>query len=492
MDNPALTPEQFDAALATGDPELIAMVRRFQESSAHPFNSWKPRPDTPLDHDEQTAFVECKSPIQICLGGTGSGKSDAAAFKVANFMLKDQPPPRKNTPFWVVGGGGMSMERTCSVLWGEKLSRFVPPEAIDHIAWYKAGMDYPKAVRLKTHANGNNWQIEFMAETMGRKAMQGASIGGAWLSETLNDFGVLQEIIFRTRDYAWTRIFWDLTPLEPQNELEENEQKAKRNELEGWSFFHLNALRNTALPPGEIARNLANTPEELRETRCWGAFSSFEGVVFREIQPKHIIEPIDIPPDWQRTRSMDFGTSFGCVWLAFDSSRGCWYVTNEYYKEDGAMIAEHAACINAVPWRLGATFGDPADQTSIRELSRYDIHVSGALKDTEASIELIRRLLIADRLFFFNSCGMTIRQCRAYRRKKGSSEIYKHWDHLVDALRYGIYSRSAGVLDFPTRPLEIAPRERRPVAQQGGHIVQQQQRNSTLPVFRQRRPRAWG
>jgi hypothetical protein len=135
----ALTPKQIEQALATGDPETLRLARAYLDAVDHPYNSWQPRPDQPALFDCQTSFVNDREHnVVVCLGGTGSGKSDAAAKRVAKFLLEEQPPPRKNTPFWILSN---TFELACGVQWGEKLAKFIPKEAIAGISWLDAGRE---------------------------------------------------------------------------------------------------------------------------------------------------------------------------------------------------------------------------------------------------------------------------------------------------------------------------------------------------------------
>ncbi len=75
---PQITAAQIDKALASGDKELLTLAQRYLAACEHPLNSWQPRPDQPDRFDCQTGFVADRShKVCVCLGGTGSGKSDA-------------------------------------------------------------------------------------------------------------------------------------------------------------------------------------------------------------------------------------------------------------------------------------------------------------------------------------------------------------------------------------------------------------------------------
>ena len=85
---------------------------------------------------------------------------------------------------------------------------------------------------------------------------------------------------------------------------------------------------------------LEQKPEALREALLHGSWDSFEGQVFTEIviAPEkgrkwtHVIEPFEIPLDWPRYFSFDYGYSdpFACQWWAMDY-QGRAYLYREWY-----------------------------------------------------------------------------------------------------------------------------------------------------------------
>ena len=90
------------------------------------FYNFEPRDNQPERYDEQRAFVESKpTGTAWIVGGNGSGTTEASIHKVARFVLQDQPPPRKDTPFWIISD---TYEQVCE-MWAEKFSDHghIPP-----------------------------------------------------------------------------------------------------------------------------------------------------------------------------------------------------------------------------------------------------------------------------------------------------------------------------------------------------------------------------
>ena len=468
------TADEFRAAQAVY-PELKEMLSAVAGSR---YYTWEPRADKVEEMDQQTSFVESEAKFSICLGGTGSGKTDAAAYKTTK-MLLEQIPQRKNLPFWVVGE---SFELACGVCWGEKLSTFIPEDCIRSIDWLRQERNWPKAVTLKDlHGSGTNWVIEFKSFEQGRAKFQAASIGGYWINEE-SPLAIVEEIQGRCRDYdspGWA----DFTPLSSRGyEWPERYDEPP----EGWEFFHLNVLENTALVPGFAERYLASIPEDQRETRRVGAFASFRGQVFKEWNRSlHVIDPFPIPRDWRKIRGMDFGWAnpLACVWVAKDGD-GRYYVYREHYQAE-QLIEWHAEKISEEYWAehdpyCGVTYADHAAAQERAELTATRLQDRGvaiptaaARKDVMPGIECLRRMMKPctdgkPRIYVFKNCKELISEIRSYHWPEATGKDRRmkdpviqlpvpFRDHGIDAMRYAIFSDQLACKAFPD---PVKPQER--------------------------------
>jgi len=446
-----ITLEKIEAIFAGDDFEL---QRKIHLLITHPYYTFRPRPDCPEDYDEQTSFVNSNAKFSICLGGNGSGKSAAAALKTARYLLGTMPM-REGIPFWVIGA---SYELACAVCWVEKLSTFIPPELIKHISWRDSKRHWPAAVVLRhpLHPDRDGWTIEFKSYEQGRELFQARSIGGYWFNEAV-PMSIVEEVQARCRDYGspgWA----DFTPIDmPTTEWENRYHKPPP----GWRFFHLNSLKNETLPEGFMRDYLESIPEDMRETRQIGAFSTRRGQVFKEWRPNHhVIEPFRIPHDWHRTRGIDFGYNnpFCCLWIARNYD-GVYYVYDEHY-ESQQTHDYHAAKIKERYWNLddphiGQTYSDH-DPQERAELSLRGIHTALANKNIHRGIDVMRRLMMINkatgksRLYVFTTCKKLIEEIPAYRwadptgregsgKQKNPNEVpVDFFNHGIDSLRYAL------------------------------------------------------
>lgn len=464
----ALTQSEIDVLQA--HPKGRKALRRLARAMS-PLDRFVPRPDCPEDHDEQTGFVRSDAKFSCCLGGTGSGKTIAAAVKTAEYVLKTKPP-RPECPFWVVGE---SYELTCGVCWREKLAQLLPKNRYEILSWVNKRRGWPSAVGITRSASDRRfgWILEFKSYEQGLGQFKSASIGGFWCNEEV-DLETIEEIQGRCRDYdspGWA----DFTPIEIVSpdwpkvyDACESADKGSQFYRDGWEFFHLNTLKNDALAEGWGTRFLANVPEEMRATRQIGVFASFMGKVFKNWRYKlNVIEecqrrgelPDPIPQTrWKRIRGIDFGYNdpFVCLWVGKDSD-GRYYVFDEHFAPERTTF-EHAAEINSRPWSYtqptiyGATYADRSGAQDIHDLSQLGVKCQGAITKTPGQRAVLLNDLMRTRgdgkprLFVSAKCANLIREIDTLRwaqgtekRNAGENPLDKD-NHAIDAMGYAICS----------------------------------------------------
>lgn len=479
-----LTYEQIVAMEQAAElsPRAYRLLLRYRNTLT-PLELFQPRPDSPAQFDQQASFVASDAPFSICLGGTGSGKTEAAAYKTARY-LHDHEPPRDLCPFWVIGD---TLTTVSAICWREKLSRYIDPRDIKSITWHKKSLGLPEAVVLRHPRDRNRpgWMLEFKSYQQGLTLMKGQSIGGYWFNEEV-PLEIVEEVQWRTRDYGcpgWA----DFTPIELVSP-EWPERYA--NPPDGWKFFHLNTNLNQYIDQVLAQRMLASTTDDMMATRTTGHFASMQGAVFKEfLSAVHVIDPDDteddnlreiagmldihkLPVGWSSARGIDFGWTNPtvCIWIAKDTD-GRYYCYDEHYRSQ-LHIEQHAAAINQRPWHYGhPAYGptycdseDPAGIQKLNELTQSPDHnpyfrpVEKMPHDLGSQINLLRGLMLVQkddrpRLYILSKCKNLIREVRGYRWPKkpknpdsaNPADIpVQRDDHAVDAMRYGIVHDARG------------------------------------------------
>lgn len=92
----------------------------------------------------------------------------------------------------------------------------------------------------------------------------------------------------------------------------------------------------------EYVKRLDNLPEKERKALKYGDWDIYDGQFFAEFNRRiHVIEPFDIPNNWNRYISLDYGLDkFAVLFIAVDT-KGKTYVYNQIHKEN--LIVSEAA-----------------------------------------------------------------------------------------------------------------------------------------------------
>lgn len=503
-DRYGLTPDDVSVAIAT-DPELAS----YFEDAGRAYFSFLPRPDRPERFDQQAGYVNASDVVSFFIAGNGSGKTEASAYKCAQFLLHKQPPPRKDTPFWVLTN---TMHVAGEVLWKEKLlgNGHIPHCEIDwsRISWHDKKANHPTTVPLLPWPEerggdpAKNWQIEFKSFEMGREALQAASIGGFWFSEQF-PVDLFTEALVRCRDYLHLGgQFAEFTPLEP--DLCVWIEQLQEETPAGWGFYRGNTDENRQnLAPGAVEAFMATVPDELVETRLRGALATFEGAIYPGFNVNIHVVPDEllarIPGGCWHAMGTDWGSSIEhphvTLWGCLDGV-GDWWIYDEYWNcEQTKTTFDRAQDIVArcARWQwpiargqahgmeivrlastdphFGMNFADPSRPGEINEFAMYGIPTAPAANRVYDGINLVRSLLKVQpttgrpRLFIARRCKHLIDELRKYRWRKSrkptegnflnpaaaAPQPLKREDDAPDALRYLIasFNRSHGVVDEP-------------------------------------------
>lgn len=216
-------------------------------------------------------------------------------------------------------------------------------------------------------------------------------------------------------------------------------------------------------------------PEDLRQRFIVGTWGQvFDGQpVYREFSNRlHVADDLAIDKRWPVLRFRDFGYRTPCViWAQLDEDNGCLNVLGELQgeREEVRAFESRVQAVSNSRFR-GATFidfGDPAvDQhkdtgSTLQLLQEMGVYVNFIRSDLDEGIRQVR--LAFERitqgrpqiLISRKECPILIRALGGgYHYKDGHSKPLKdgYYDHLADALRYGIiniYDNGGGVKALP-------------------------------------------
>jgi hypothetical protein len=410
----------------------------------HPYWSFEPRPNNFSVGDEQELYYESQALTTVCLGGNGSGKSYVAAQRLLKFCCEDQPPPMRDTPFFVIAVTLEEAQRTC---WTQHLYKLLPEEWVDwpRIVYNSRKLNWPRVVPLNPWAGKPeaNWTLYFCGYSQDRAAFQSVAAGGAWFTEQC-DYDIYEEVLFRMRRYMFPGSIWmEFTPIDPSKAVEIKQKYedwcAGKIEQTQWQFARLNT--EEAAKQGHVKQEIvdqakASMSADILATRLYGVFAGYEGSIYKDFNSRvHLIpndyyKDFEFNPDLIHKRGVDWGqgpaNAFVVLWLQKDTM-GRWIVYDEYYTTESNTWEDRFREIhrkdgwNLVPyineggstqfrleplvphprWQYGAanfqqTYA-PHDQPGLfREAAKYMLPMVHARMDYEVGIDAVSRCLKFD------------------------------------------------------------------------------------------------
>ena len=397
----------------------------------------------------QQEFIRDKRPVILLTGSAGGGKSRAAGEKVHAYMKKY---PRST---------GLMLRKA-----REYASKSIVPFMDRTVIGNDPTVTMKKVDTVFEYDNGSMLYWGGMKDDAQREGLrsigQDGSLDIVWIEEanafTRDDFN---EILARMRGKAapWRQVILSTNPDHPQHWIYTDlilngEAKA----------YYSGALDNKYNPPSYI-EFLNRLTGVLKARLVDGLWVQAEGAVYSEWDPSiHVIEPFEVPADWRRVMSIDFGYAnpFVCQWWAIDND-GRMYLYREIYMSE-RLVEDHAGQITQVNGddlvEMVVADWDAEDRAT---LERHGVYTEPATKDISPGIQAVKaRLAVADdgrpRLFIMR--GATVEEDgRVAEMKKPTSteaEITGYvWpksidgkpikevpvkinDHGMDALRYAV------------------------------------------------------
>ena len=215
---------------------------------------------------------------------------------------------------------------------------------------------------------------------------------------------------------------------------------------------------------GDYEAMLLSLPEHQQRQLLEGDWDIKEGAAFTEFDRDiHVIEPFDIPRNWVKFRSCDYGYgSYSAVlWFAISPDEQIvvyreLYVSKVLATDLADMILDLESedgnikygVLDSSLWHRRGDTGPSLAEQMIQRGCRFRPSDRSKGSRVSGKNEIHRRLQVDEfteepRMVFFNTCTETISQLPAIPLDKKNPEDVdtKAEDHLYDALRYGIMSR---------------------------------------------------
>lgn len=412
-------------------------------------------------HKKQVLFHKCKKRNRWIFGGNRSGKTECGAVEVV-YMACGNHPYRENklTQGWVVSLSRQVQRDVAQ----KKILEYLPPSSIEKIVMVSGGQDSAENgiidfILVKSSVGGLS-KIGFKSCDQGREKFQGASLDYVWFDEE-PPFDIYLECKMRVLDKCGD-IFGTMTPLKGLTWVYNTIYLNEKNDDEVWCET-MEWADNPFLSKKEIENMTKTLPADEIESRRYGKFMQNGGMVYNEFDENiHVIEPFEIPAEWQDNISIDPGlhNPLSAHFYAVDYD-GNVYVVAEHYQAQ-QTVQFHAEKIKQLAkqlnWKvdkqgyLHALIDSAAGQRTLAsEKNVVELFYENGIlvnpkvnKDLFSGISVVKSYLkTADgknRLFIFKNCINLIRELKNYWWGDDDLPIKKD-DHCLDELRYYLMTK---------------------------------------------------
>lgn len=439
---------------------LIAIERQLRDAKINNRIDRYNRP--PTVHRKQMEFHRCQKRNRWVFGGNRSGKTECGAVE-AVWRARGIHPYRENKPTegWVVS---LTREVQRDVAQAKILS-YLKREWIEDVVMVSGKSSNPAGgvIDYITVRNvfGSLSRIGFKSCESGREKFQGTSLDYVWFDEEPPE-DIYDECRMRVIDRRG-EIFGTMTPLKGLTFVYDKIYLSDDPDV--WCEF-MEWADNPYLDRGEVEALTATLSSDVLESRRYGRFIKNSGLVYPEFDENvHVIDPFEIPTEWQDTMSIDPGlrNPLSCHWYAVDGDGNVFVVCEHYFA--GKDVDWHAEEIRkkcaALHWKTDRTgrftaFIDPAANQrtlgglrSVSELfAERGIAVNPHVdKDLYSGINTVKRYLKGENgvpaLYVFRSCPHLIREFKTYSWGEGDNPVKKD-DHSLDELRYYLMTKPRG------------------------------------------------
>ena len=412
-------------------------------------------------HKKQIAFHKCKKKNRWVFGGNRSGKTECGAVETV-YLACGNHPYRKNkvTQGWVVSLSRQVQRDVAQ----KKILQYLPPDCIEKIVMVSGGQGSAESgiidfILVKSKCGGIS-KIGFKSCDQGREKFQGASLDYVWFDEEPPE-DIYLECRMRVFDRCGD-IFGTMTPLKGLTWVYNTIYLNDKNDDDIWSET-MEWADNPYLSKKEIKKLTESLSSDELQSRRYGKFMQNGGMVYSEFDENvNVIEPFDIPPEWQETIAIDPGlhnpTSAHFYAVDFD---GNVYVVAEHYAS-GKTVEEHSQKIKEIAkklnWKtdfngfLHAIIDSAAKQRTLSSPKNVvEIFYENGIvcnpnvnKDLFAGISVVKSYIKnaqgKSSLFIFKNCVNMIREIKNYWWGDDDLPIKKD-DHSLDELRYFLMTR---------------------------------------------------
>lgn len=272
-------------------------------------------------------------------------------------------------------------------------------------------------------------RIAFLRGADNPESIEGITAKAIWADEASlmkpNIWLMMQGRVSQTQG----RILLTFTPLSMNWVYKDIYLKRKEGEKE-YEFVRYKNVDAPHFPKEEYERAKRVLTDIQFKMRYGGEFAKLEGLVYPGFNTDHIIDPFEIPEDWDRKGGVDWGFNNPFVALkGAKDSDDVLYVYDEFYQ---SRVIEHEQHLDEDI----CYFADPSGKYEIESLRAKGFQIESANNDVLPGIDKVNERINTGRLKVFKTCRNTIEEFELYQFQEGKDRPIKENDHAMDALRY--------------------------------------------------------
>lgn len=271
-------------------------------------------------HQKQMLFHKCQKRNRWVFGGNRTGKTECGAVESV-WMARGTHPFRENRKDvfgWVVSLTQQVQRDVAQA----KILKYLPERYISDIVMRegkKGAAEYGVIdYILVKNVFGGISKIGFKSCDQGRERFQGTSLDFVWFDEEPPK-DIYDECRMRVFDKCGD-VFGTMTPLKGLTWVYDEIELNEKNDPQVWCEY-MEWSDNPYLDEEEIKAMTSSVSEQDQLSRRFGKFTVGEGLVYPEFdQNVHVIEPFDVPKEWQAEISIDPGLTnpTSCHFYAVD------------------------------------------------------------------------------------------------------------------------------------------------------------------------------
>lgn len=428
--------------------------RRYSQNALKRYNTGK------KVHKKQLDFHKNTHKNRWVFGGNRTGKTECGAVETIMLARGNHPykQNKSSTDGWVVSLTSQVQRDVAQ----QKILYYLNRDWIVDIIMQSGKKESPEYgiidKILVRNVSGKISTIGFKSVDQGREKFQGTSLDYVWFDEEPPK-DIYMECKMRVLDRCG-EIFGTMTPLKGlswvYNEIYLNE----RHDPQVWYQF-VSWQDNPFLSVDEVDKLKTEMSEQELLSRCDGKFMASNGLVYPNFDENfNVIDPFDIPPEWQDNISIDpgFTNPLSCHFYAQDYDGNVYVVAEVYAKNQS--IEQHAQNIHKIAdslgWKksqkgyLNALIDSAALQKTLacqdtvaQQFYNHKINCNTKVNKSLVGLQQVRKYVCdangKRRLFIFKNCVNMIREIKTYTFGNDESPIKKD-DHSMDELRYYIMS----------------------------------------------------